>query len=110
MSITILVYEDRVGRRPFEQWFDGLPAPHAAKVTAALTRLAAGNRSGIEPVGSGVAERKIDWGSGIRIYLAFDGPTRIVLLGGGTKMRQSADIKAAQDRWDDYRQRSGTKE
>ncbi len=29
----------------------------------------------------------------------------VILLAGGTKKRQGKDIQAAQERWDDYKQR-----
>ncbi|CAN7737895.1 type II toxin-antitoxin system RelE/ParE family toxin [Phyllobacterium sp. LjRoot231] len=108
--MQVEVYEDERGARPFEEWFDQLPAAHAAKVTTAVVRLEGGNRSGLKPVGEGVSEWRIDWGPGIRIYLAFDGTRLIILLGGGTKSRQQTDIARAHQRWADYKQRKKTKE
>ncbi len=43
----------------------------------------------------GIGEYKIQWGPGYRIYLIQDGDELIVLLGGGTKKRQSKDIEQA---------------
>ncbi len=105
MSVEVEVYEDENGLRPFDAWFDGLPPAYAAKVTAAVIRLGAGGRSGLKPVGEGVSEWRIDWGPGIRIYLAFDGTKLVMLLGGGTKTRQQADIAQALVRWADYKRR-----
>lgn len=110
MSIEIESYEDASGLRPFERWFDRLPAAHAAKVTAALVRLGAGARSGLKAVGGGVSEWKIDWGPGLRIYLAFDGTRLVILLGGGTKTRQQSDIEESLLRWADYKRRKAEKE
>ena len=101
MRIQVEVYEDEHGTRPFEE--------NAAKVTTAVVRLEGGNRSGLKPVGKGVSEWRIDWDPGIRIYLAFDGAKLIILLGGGTKSRQQADIARALQRWADYKQRKKTK-
>ncbi len=53
MSVEIESYEDTSGARPFDRWFDRLPAAHAAKVTAALVRIGLGARSGLKAVGSG---------------------------------------------------------
>lgn len=110
MNIEIEVYEDASGARPFDRWFDHLPAAHAAKVTTAMIRIAGGARSGLKAVGSGVSEWKIEWGPGLRIYLAFDGARLVILLGGGTKARQQDDIKEALQRWAEYKRRKAGKE
>jgi putative addiction module killer protein len=77
----------------------------AAKVATALYRMEQGNFSNAKGVGSGVLEYRLDIGPGYRIYFGKDGQTVIVLLGGGTKRRQSADIAAAVACWQDYKQR-----
>jgi putative addiction module killer protein len=110
MTIEIAVYEDSRGERPFDLWFDRLPAAYAAKVAVAVRRMADGNRSAFKPVGGGVAEWRIDWGPGLRVYLGFDGARLIILLAGGTKTRQQADVAEAIDRWGDYRRRKKSKE
>lgn len=110
MSVEIDSYENTSGARPFDRWFDRLPAAHAAKVTAALVRIGLGARSWLKAIGSGVSDWKIDWGPGIRIYLAFDGTRLVILLGGGTKSRQQSDIEEALPRWADYKRRKAEKE
>ena len=102
-TIRILEYLDSEARSPYAAWFEGLNAPAAAKVAAALYQLAAGNRSNIKGVGSGVFERKIDFGPGYRIYFGRDGESVVILLGGSSKQRQQQAIEAAKDRWADYR-------
>jgi putative component of toxin-antitoxin plasmid stabilization module len=52
--IEVREYLDREGGSPFADWFAHLNPKAAAKVATALTRLAAGNFSGVEGVGSGV--------------------------------------------------------
>ena len=64
-----------------------------------------GNFSNVKPVGQGVAEYRIDFGPGYRIYLGQDGEVLIILLGGGTKKGQNADIQLAQQHWRDYKKR-----
>lgn len=98
-------YLDAEGRSPFGRWFSALPAPAAAKVTTALTRLGAGNTSSLKPVGQGVAEVRLDLGPGYRVYVGQDGDVLVILLGGSTKARQSAAIADAQARWADYKAR-----
>ena len=106
-AIRLLEYLDAEGRSPYGAWFDGLNAPAAAKVAAALYQLAAGNRSNVKGVGSGVFERKIDFGPGYRIYFGKDGDSVVILLGGSTKQRQQRAIETAKERWASYRRRKG---
>lgn len=104
-AIRILEYIDRQARSPFAAWLDGLNAVAAAKVAAALYQLAADNRSNVKSVGSGVFERKIDFGPGYRVYFGKDGDCLVILLGGSTKQRQQQAIEAATERWVDYKRR-----
>jgi len=92
-------------RSPYGEWFARLENVAAAKIVIALTRLAAGNTSNLKSVGEGVQEVKIDFGPGYRVYCGWDGPMLVILLGGGTKKRQSQDIRAAQASWRDYKAR-----
>jgi putative addiction module killer protein len=102
---TLREYLDEAGRSPFGRWFEDLEATAAAKVTTALARIQQGNFSRMKGVGAGVFESTIDFGPGYRVYFGKDGDTLVILLGGGTKKRQSRDIALAQERWADYKQR-----
>lgn len=103
--LTLAEYMDVAGRSPFGRWFEGLDAQAAAKVAATLYRLEAGNESEVRSVGGGVYERRIHSGPGYRIYFAHHGQQLILLLGGGTKGTQAADISRAKARRDDFKQR-----
>jgi putative addiction module killer protein len=59
----------------------------------------------VKGVGGGVAELKLDYGPGYRIYFGQDGELLVILLGGGTKKRQDQDIATAKVRWADYKAR-----
>ncbi|MAC39165.1 MAG: addiction module protein [Oceanicaulis sp.] len=100
----LVVYEDSAGACPFQDWFDSLKPDAAAKVTTALVRLVRG-LGDLEPVGSGVTELRIHWQAGYRVYMGFDGLEIVILLCGGTKRRQKADIERAKRLWADYRAR-----
>ena len=104
-SVGVREYVASNGRNYYADWFEGLSAPAAAKVTMALIRLSQGNRSNIKGVGSGVLECRIDFGPGYRVYFGRDGERLVVLLGGGTKKRQQRDIVAAIACWHDYKLR-----
>jgi putative addiction module killer protein len=48
---------------------------------------------------------RLDFGPGYRIYFGNDGDELVILLAGGTKRRQQADIGAAHRLWAEYKQR-----
>ena len=83
-------------------WFNDLPVEYASKVAAARARMMAGSLGNVKPIDGTLKEYRIDWGPGIRIYLIQDGDKLIVLLGGGTKNSQKADIKRAKELRDEY--------
>jgi putative addiction module killer protein len=103
--MKIVEYLDQSDNSPFADWFESLDAQAAAKVTVALTRIEGGNTSNVKGIGSGLAEYRINWGAGYRIYFGQDGKTLVILLAGGTKRRQQRDIERAQQCWADYKQR-----
>ena len=98
-------YIDRQGRNPFERWLNKLDDNTQARITVALDRLERGNFSAAKGVGTGVFELRLDFGPGYRIYFGKDGETLVILLGGGTKKRQQADIVDAQALWQEYKRR-----
>jgi putative addiction module killer protein len=103
--MRVLQYLDSKGSSPFAAWFNRLDAQAAAKVTIAVARLEQRNFSNVKGVGGGVLEYRLDFGPGYRVYFGRDGETIVILLGGGAKKRQSADIELARVRWLDYRRR-----
>jgi len=107
---TVDEYLTRDGESPFEKWFESLNAAAALKVQTVLGRIELGNLGDAKPVGEGVSERRIDFGPGYRVYFGKDGQKLVILLGGGTKKRQSNDIKEAQQRWADYKQQKKEKD
>jgi putative addiction module killer protein len=103
--LIIREYNDRGGRSPFREWYDGLNSDAARKVTTALYRVGLGNFSNAKSVGAGVYECKINFGPGYRVYFGKEGEHTVILLGGGTKQRQQNDIELALKRGEDYKQR-----
>ena len=92
------------GRSPFAEWFNGLDAVTAARVDRYIRRLEVGNFGAAKSLRDGVFELRLDFGAGYRVYYGREGRTIIILLGGGSKRRQDADITAAVERWKRYKQ------
>jgi putative addiction module killer protein len=81
----------------FARWIDGLRDVRArARVLVRIERLAAGNAGDVRPVGEGVSEMRIDFGAGYRVYYTRRGQQVVILLAGGDKRSQAADIKTPQ--------------
>lgn len=90
---------------PFGVWRHSIPDKRArAAVDARIARFRDGNFGDSRPIGDGASESRIDWGPGYRIYYGVHGDT-IVLLCGGDKSDQAADIEKAQRYWADYKKR-----
>ncbi len=69
-----------------------------AKVAIArrIDHAKAGNLGDVKSIGEGVSDLRIDVGAGYRVYFTMRGEVVIVLLAGGDKPTQQADIKKAQ--------------
>jgi putative addiction module killer protein len=104
-EIAIRYFVETNGRVPFQEWLDSLDRTTQAWITVGLTRLSLGNRSQVKGVGAGVAEIRLDFGPGYRIYFGQDGVALVILLAGGTKKRQADDIATAKARWAEYKER-----
>lgn len=61
-----------------------------------LEKAQQGNLGDVKPVGSGIFEMREHFGSGWRMYYVSRGKTLIVMLGGGGKSTQPADIARVQ--------------
>lgn len=80
----------------FERWLLGLKDRTARiRVLVRIDRLVSGNPGDFKPVREGISELRIDHGPGYRVYFTRRGPLVIVLLVGGDKRSQDADIEAA---------------
>ena len=80
----------------FTEWVDNLSDASVRGVVAArIKRLERGLMGDVESVGDGVSELRIHFGAGWRIYFVQRGVQLIVLLTGGSKRTQKADIKRA---------------
>ncbi|MDD5272736.1 MAG: type II toxin-antitoxin system RelE/ParE family toxin [Methylovulum sp.] len=80
----------------FSSWLDGLK-DRAAKqrLNGRLRKAMLGNLGDVKPVGEGVFEMREHFGPGWRMYYVRRGEVLIVMLGGGDKSGQAADIEKA---------------
>ncbi len=100
-------YKQQSGDIPFRKWQAELTKsdPVAAqRIDARLARLKTGNFGEHRGVGEGVKELVLDFGPGYRLYFAEDGDTIVILLLGGTKKGQNADIEEAKKYWKRYKE------
>ncbi len=105
-SKELRVYQTAEGKRPFDEWLQTLRDRKAAHVIRTrLDRLAYGLAGKCEPVGEGVFELKIYYGPGYRVYFGQEGASITLLILGGDKSRQVADIFKAKQYWRDYQGR-----
>lgn len=105
-EITILHYQNVEGRIPYREWIESIvdKKTHAA-VLARVDRLAFGNFGDWKGVGDGVCELRVHLGSGYRVYFGRERKAVVILLCGGAKQSQVADIKQAKANWKDYETR-----
>ena len=81
----------------FDKWLLNLRDDRAvARISTRIRRLAMGNPGDVKPVGEGISEMRIDYGAGYRVYFKDTGREIIILLCGGDKTTQQADIANAQ--------------
>ena len=84
----------------FASWLRGVRDTKAkARIFARLDAAKNGNFGDWRSVGKGVFEMRIDSGAGYRVYYAREDIFVYLLLAGGDKRTQDADIKAAQKAW-----------
>lgn len=106
-EITVLHYQTAVKRVPYQEWSESLTDKSVeAAVLARVNRLRLGSFGDWQPVGDGVSELRIHYGAGYRIYFGRREQTVVILLTGGDKRSQGADIKTAKRYWKDYETRT----
>jgi len=82
----------------FKAWMRSLKDRMARSViNARIRRLSLGNKGDSKNLGEGISELRIDFGPGYRVYYTHLDKTLVILLCGGDKSTQSADVRAAKD-------------
>jgi putative addiction module killer protein len=104
--IELFRYQREDGREPFSEWLNGLRDKVAqTRIRMRLRQLELGNFGDVEPVGEGVMELRVHVGAGYRVYCGRHGKAVVLLLCGGDKGSQDADIKRAKDLWAEWKRR-----
>jgi putative addiction module killer protein len=104
--MEVLRYQRSDGREPVSEWLRSLRDKRLqAKVRLRIKRLEAGVFGDCEAVGEGVLELREHLGPGYRVYFGRHGQMVVVLLCGGTKKTQTADIRTAKEYWADWKRR-----
>jgi putative addiction module killer protein len=104
--IEPLRYQRADGHEPFTEWLDSVRDKVAqARIRIRLRQVEAGNFGDCEPVGEGVIELRVHVGAGCRAYCGRYGKTVVLLLCGGGKGSQTADIRRAKEMWSEWKRR-----
>lgn len=99
-------YLTRDGRDLIAEWLAKLrDIQGKTAIIRRLNRLELGNFGDFRPLREGVHELRIDVGPGYRVYYARSGKTVMLLLVGGSKKTQDADIAHACECWRDWQDR-----
>jgi len=105
--VTVLRYVSESGHEVVTEWLLSLNDKQArARIDARFFRLATGNFGDCKPLREGVWELRIDWGAGYRVYYAQAGNAIVVLLCGGDKRKQDADIDRSVQYLVDFKRRT----
>jgi putative addiction module killer protein len=103
----VQIYQSEDERKPFEEWVDNLKDKRAlAAIASRLIRVRQGNLGDCSSAGDGVFEFRIDIGPGYRVYFGQVGQKIVILLCGGDKSAQDADIRKAKAFWKDFKERA----
>jgi len=82
----------------FAKWFESLRDRKArARIQACIDRVETGHFGDVAPVGEGVSELRIFYGPGYRVYFVQQESVVVILLSGGDKGSQQADVARAKE-------------
>lgn len=80
----------------FVRWLSGLRDLRARiAIGRRIERVAAGSLGDVKSLGGAISELRVDVGPGYRLYFTMRGGVVVILLCGGDKRTQTADIRRA---------------
>jgi putative addiction module killer protein len=94
------------GKDIFRQWYDKLRDTKARiAIDRRINRIELGNFGDHKSLREGIWGLRIDVGPGYRVYYGIAGTQVVILLLGGDKRTQAADIDRACNYWRDWQER-----
>ena len=104
MDIKVIEYTTTKGTCPYREWLRKLDGSVRFRVQARIMKLKDTSNFGANrDLGNQLFELKFKkLGGGIRVYYGFNDGKLVVLLSGGNKNKQQADINKAREYWNDY--------
>lgn len=108
MVYIINEYTDERGESPYANWLASLRDPKVrARIIMQVDRMELGLFGDVRPIGKGLSELRIHYGSGYRVYYGRHDRQVYLLLCGGDKSTQAKDIKSAKAYWQEHKRRAG---
>jgi putative addiction module killer protein len=107
MSIVkIAIYTTASGKSPYKEWLSDLDTTTRAIIRTRLDRIVLGNYGDCKVLSGakGIAELRINFGPGYRLYFGKDGESLVILLTGGNKGTQDKDVAKAKKYWSEYKE------
>jgi putative addiction module killer protein len=106
VKYELIVYNTVAGREPFQDWLNSLDQSVLWKIESRMERLQYGHFGDTKSLKEGLFELRFK-NPAFRIYYALIEHQIVLLICGGDKNKQSADIKKSKEYLDNYRSRCG---
>jgi len=104
VDIKVIEYTTAKGTSPYREWLRKLDGSVRFRVQARIMKLKDTSNFGTNrDLGDQLFELKFKkLGGGIRVYYGLNNGKLVVLLSGGNKNKQQADIDKSREYWNDY--------
>lgn len=107
----LIIYSTATGTKPFSEWLDKLrDRTTVVRIHARLDRAETGNLGDCKSIGGGLFELRLAFGPGHWIYFGQHAHLLVILLLGGDKSTQGADIERARGFWANWLSREERKD
>jgi putative addiction module killer protein len=104
---AVAYYQPPAGKIPVQEWLSSIKDKLTQAILYKRIRQAGLGQFGkTRNVGDGVWELKIDYGPGYRVYYGVHDDKLILILIGGSKRTQTADIKKARGYWNEWKEKN----